>query len=103
MPAAELFVDQDLVDEYLERVERFHNNVISFEESLNKMLHDTSNEEIAPIHEAEPEMDVYHEADEPVYEEAPAVQPDTQDVVTAEDIDIEKLLADMNFDGGLTM
>lgn len=95
MPAA-LLVDQSLVDRYLERVDRFWNNVEQFGQTLKDLTGDLKDRFVpeAPVKE------------EPVYQETvtAAMQQPTQDaVVTAEDIDLDALLRDVKLDDGLSM
>ena len=96
MSAAVLSVEQNLVDQYLARVERFCSNVEQFSQTLKDMttgLRDRFMPE-APVAEA------------PVYQEAAtmaAQQPAQADVVTADDVDIDALLRDLNLGSGLSM
>lgn len=81
---AGLMVDQSLVDSYLARVDRFVNNVRSFEETLANMM-------------SRPEP-VVPERTTPVYQETAAAEP-ARDVVTADDIDLDALLSGINLNG----
>lgn len=108
MPAEALTVDQRLVDEYLERVDRFYNNVVSFEETLKGLANGVKDRFM-------PTKDADHAADEPqaayqepyhavsVEQEIPAAKPDEQAVITAEDIDIDALLKDIDVGNGITL
>lgn len=87
MPAA-LTVDQSLVDNYLARVDRFCDNVKKLEETLGELTSGLK-EKFMP---AESKM----EAPEYVYEEASAVQSEPK-TVTADDIDLDALLAGIDF------
>lgn len=103
MPALDFVVDQNLVDEYLDRVNRFHNNVVSFEDAVKKMLNNTA-DKTAPVRSTEPVMESYHESEHtvPVPEETPAAQPNG-DVVRPEDIDLDKFLAGIDLGGGISL
>lgn len=95
MPAA-LVVDQSLVDKYLARVDRFWNNVDQFANTLKDMTSDLKDRFM-------PEAPVKAE---PVYQEtvtAAVQQPEQAAVVTADDIDLDALLRDVNLGGGLSM
>lgn len=87
MPATALTVDQGLVDAYLARVDRFVNNVVSFEETLAQMNRP----------EPEMEMPVFQDT----YQEPEMAEP-AQDVITADDINIDDLLKGVDL-GGLTL
>lgn len=84
---AGLFVDQSLVDEYLARVNRFVNNVNTFENTLNGLLNRSK-----PI---------VSEMETPVYQEA-ATEP-AQNIVTADDINIDDLLKGIDLGGGISL
>ena len=93
MPAALTVdtVDQSLVDSFLERVDRFVDNVDRFQKTLAEMKENLM-DKFAP---ASPEVE------EPVHEEIAAAAPE-QDVVTADDIDLDALLAGVDL-GGVEM
>lgn len=88
MPAA-LTVDQSLVDNYLARVDRFCDNVKKFEETLGELTSGLK-EKFMPA-ESKTEAPVYD-----AYEEASAVQSEPK-TVTADDIDLDALLAGIDF------
>ncbi len=94
MPAA-LTVDQSLVDNYLARVDRFWNNVDQFANTLKEM---TSNlkDRFAPTMLVQ---------EEPVYQEVSTAQSEVaeQAVVTADDIDLDALLAGVDLGAGMSM
>lgn len=95
MPAA-LLVDQSLVDRYLERVDRFWNNVDQFANTLKEMTSDLRDRFMpeAPVKE------------EPAYQEAVAAavqEPEKAPVITADDVDLDALLKDVDLGGGLSM
>lgn len=103
MPALDFVVDQNLVDEYLDRVNRFYDNVVSFEDAVKKMLNNTA-DKTAPVRNTEPVMESYHGSEHtvPAPEETPAVQPNA-DVVRPEDIDLDEFLAGMDFGSGVSL
>lgn len=72
-----LTVDQSLVDNFLARVERFTNNINRLQDTITEMK--------------EKFMPASHEKEAPV-QQAAAPAP-VQDVVTADDIDIDALLS----------
>lgn len=83
MPAT-LTVDQSLVDAYLERANRFYDNVEKFASDLKDML--KRPESVTEVRE------------QPVYQETVAAQPE-QAVVTADDIDLDDLLRGVDLGG----
>lgn len=103
MSAAALTVDQSLVDKYLERVDRFYNNVQSLQDSVKDMLGEIK-DRFASTEKTSPVMEAYQESSpvEPVYQEAAAVQPE-KPVVTADEIDIDALLKGIDLGDGMTM
>lgn len=93
MPAALTVdsVDQSLVDDFLARVDRFVDNVNRLHENIMEQM----NNRFGP---AVPEKE------EPMYEETAAVSQPEQAVVTADDIDIDALLAEVDLsDMGMSM
>ena len=103
MSAAALTVDQSLVDKYLERVDRFYNNVQFLQDSVKDMLSGIK-DRFASAEKTSPVMEAYQESSpvEPVYQEAAAVQPE-KPVVTADEIDIDALLKGIDLGDGMTM
>lgn len=95
MPAA-LLVDQSLVDKYLERINRFCNNVNKLDETLKDIASGLKDKFMpeAPVKE------------EPAYQQSMASvsqEPIKAPVVTADDIDLDALLKDVNLGSGLSM
>lgn len=108
MPAA-LTVDQSLVDKYLARVDRFWNNVDQFEQQLKEMANEFKDRFMPSVQETPMYQDaaqtVYQEtaAVNPVYQEPAAAQPEKK-VVTADEIDLDSLLAGIDLGGaGVSM
>ena len=89
MSTAVLTVDQSLVDAYLARVDRFVRNVEQFEQQIKDMT-SAVKERLVPEQKAQT-----------VYRESTAPKP-TQDVVTADDIDIDALLSGVDL-GDMTL
>lgn len=108
MPAA-LTVDQSLVDKYLARVDRFWNNVDQFGQQLKEMANEFKDRFMPSVQETPMYQDtaqtVYQEtaAVNPVYQEPAAAQPEKK-VVTADEIDLDSLLAGFDLGGaGVSM
>lgn len=87
MPAALTVetVDQSLVDSYLERANRFAENVRQFEKTLKEMINKVK-DHISPA---------ISDTEAPVYQETA----DAESVVTAEDIDLNQLLRGIDLNG----
>lgn len=108
MPAA-LTVDQSLVDKYLARVDRFWNNVDQFGQQLKEMANEFKDRFMPSVQETPMYQDtaqtIYQEtaAVNPVYQEPAAAQPEKK-VVTADEIDLDSLLAGIDLGGaGVSM
>lgn len=83
-----LTVDQNLVDNYLARVDRFVDNISNFENTLKEAFAEVK-DRFMPSQTAKTES--VAQTPEPVYQTMPnTVEPG---LVTADDIDLEKLLA----------
>lgn len=109
MPAAainmdQLTVDQSLVDAYLARVDRFCNNVSTFETTLKELTNNLK-ETIAERFRPEPTPEQIFEEEIPQEMQMEQMQETIDDplVTTADDIDLDALLADVNLDDGLQM
>lgn len=84
-------VEQSRIDSYLERVQRFVDNVYSFKERLDAFLSDQPATELdnQPVYESAS----YEPAEEfSASEDYSAAEP----VITAEDVDIDALLSDID-------
>lgn len=108
MPAA-LTVEQSLVDNYLERVDRFCRNVDQFGQQLKDMVAEFKDRFVPSAKENPMYQDTaqttYQEAAaaEPVYQEPVIAQPE-RNVVTADEIDLDSLLAGIDLGGaGVSM
>lgn len=108
MPAA-LTVDQSLVDRYLARVDRFWNNVDQFGKQLKEMVDEFKDRLTPSVQENPMYQDATHTtyqetaAAKPVYQEYAAAQPEKK-VVTADEIDLDSLLAGIDIGGaGVSM
>ena len=82
-------VDQSLVDKYLERINRFVNNVNAFEKSLTDMVSKVRSHFTPTV--SETEASILQEA-----------VPPKPSVVPADDIDIDKLLVGIDL-GGMSL
>lgn len=97
-----LLIDQDLVDKYLLRVDRFADNVRDLGNTLKSML--SRSEPEKPVMETPLYQEVSSYQAEPAYKEQPTYQemaaPEpSQNVITANEIDLDKLLEGVNLDG----
>lgn len=84
---AVMTVDQSLVDSFLERVNRFVDNVDRFEETIKEELQSRFSPTVP-----EPMVSV---------PQAAAATDPEQSVITPDDIDLNALLQGVDFDGGM--
>lgn len=91
MPVTAYTVDQSLVDAFLSRVDRFVNNVQNFGDTLSDMLR-----------RPEPEIPETVAPETSMYQETAAVQ-SAEEVITADDINIDDLLRGLDLGDGVTL